>query len=66
MKWADHVGLKYRAFGAVYECMEWDQRRGLRMRLVDGEDGLLNRKPGDETWVSERAIDRTYHRIYDF
>ncbi len=65
MKWSDLVGHKFKAFGGVYECAEWNRNKGLRMILIDGEDGLASRKIGDETWISERAIDRTYHEIYD-
>ena len=63
MKWSDLVGREFKAFGGIYECAEWDRRWGLRMVLKGGTDGLASRKIGDETWVSERAIDRTYHEV---
>ena len=67
MKWADHVGRTFRAFGCRYRCSEYDPRKGLLMVLLSGTSTLFpDRKPGHETWVSERAIDRTFHEIYDF
>jgi len=65
MKWIDLVGRRFKAFGGVYECAEYDRHKGLRMVLKSGEDLLASREIGDETWISERAIDRTYHEIYD-
>lgn len=64
MKWADHVGLHFKAFGDNYKCVEYDPRKGLLMELQD-ESGFLSRKRGDTTWVSERAIGRTYHQRFE-
>lgn len=63
MKWADHVGRFFRFFGARYECVEYDPAKGLRMVLRDELHEATERLAGDETWVSERAIGRTYHLI---
>jgi hypothetical protein len=63
MRWSDLVGREFKAFGGIYECVEWDRRKGLRMVLKGGKEGFVGRKIGDETWVSERAIDRTYHTV---
>lgn len=63
MRWEDHVGRTFRFFGALYECAEYDPRKGLRMVLLDEAHEFFNRRKGAETWISERAIGRTYHEV---
>ena len=49
------IGLRYRGWdGRIYVCMRHDDS-GFLMRSED--------EPVRETYVSERAIDRTYHRV---
>ena len=62
MKWSNYVGCTFTAFGSNYKCIEYNPRKGLLMIMISGTSTLFpNRKPGYKTWVSERAIDRTYH-----
>lgn len=50
------VGERYKGFdGRVYLCFGYDPRSGFWMR-AEGE-------PAREANISERAIDRTYHRV---
>jgi hypothetical protein len=50
------VGHRYRAaFDGIYVCFGYDRRHGFWMRQVDA--------PYRETNISERAIDRTWHKI---
>jgi len=59
------VGRKFRAFGAVYRCTSWDRSCGFWMEMVGGKDELFGRHAGARVNVSEAAIGRTYHRVYD-
>lgn len=59
------VGRLFKSGGAVYRCTSYDRRIGFWMELVEGTDSWLpDREVGDRANVSERAINRTYHRIY--
>ncbi len=59
--WADYVGIRFKAFGSIYKCVEYDGRKGLCMELVGEPDPHFKRAVGDTTWVSERAVGRTYY-----
>lgn len=48
------VGQHFKSFNRKYLCFGYDPRQGFWMRSVDD--------PEDERNVSERAIDRTFHR----
>lgn len=52
-----------RGSGGIYLCTEYDSNEGYRMVLVAGEDHGFGRVLGDATWVSTRAIGRTYFRV---
>ena len=58
-EWALQViGNRYKGtYGRIYICFGYDPRSGYWMRTDDG--GELR-----ETNISERAIDRTFHRVY--
>lgn len=58
------VGWRFKAGGAIYRCTRYERRAGFWMRLIEGEDTMVNRVVGDEACVSERAIGAAYHRIY--
>ena len=71
MKWSDCVGRHFRFDGCVYECCGWDSRPdgiGMLMVLIEKPEGggtlFPKRNLGHETWVSERAINRTYHIVH--
>lgn len=51
------VGKKYRTLDGLFECTGYDPRCGFWMQSTERELDLRN--------VSERAIDRTYHRVWD-
>ena len=61
------VGRRFRAYGGEFLCTRWVRNQGFWMRCtVSPPPGaLLVYEVGRETCVSERAIDRTFHRIYD-
>lgn len=61
------VGRYFRAFGDVYLCTKYLRRTGFFMKVVEKgkEPGLIDRPVGHVADVSERAIGRTYHCIYD-
>jgi hypothetical protein len=66
MRWEAYVGQQFKAMGGLYECLEYDSNKGLRMRLLsESVDFPSPRVRGDETWVSERALGRTYYEVYD-
>jgi hypothetical protein len=50
------VGKRYKAWGGPYLCFGYDPRSGFWMR---------SEADGRETNVSEAAIDRTFHRIWE-
>jgi hypothetical protein len=52
---ASVVGGEYRGSGRVWTCTGYDPRTGFWMRATDGDRHVTN--------VSERAIDRTFHRV---
>lgn len=52
------VGKRFKAYnGRVYYCDSYDPRRGYWMTPEDNH--------ADRTNVSERAIGRTFHQIYE-
>lgn len=59
------VGWRLRAGSAVYRCTRYTPS-GFDMLLIEGEDMIYNppRRPGYVANVSERAIGRTYHKVY--
>ena len=61
------VGRYFLFFGDTYLCTRYERRAGFWMKLITkGSDKpLIDREVGEETCVSERAIGRTYHCIYD-
>ena len=71
MAYGGLVGKRFLAHGAVYECLEWRGGPcgpGLRMRLVEKAppDRCLPfdyREVGDEVWVSELVVGRTYRVV---
>lgn len=50
----DVVGKRYSSYRGVCECFGYDPRNGFWMRVL---------ATGEKCNVSERAIDRTFHRI---
>ncbi len=50
------VNSKYKSFNAIYICIGYDFTCGFWMENIETKE-LKN--------VSERAIDRTFHKIYD-
>lgn len=65
MTWAEHVGRTFKFFGARYRCTEYDPGKGLLMVLLDAKHEFNDRRRGHRTWVSERAIGRTYHMEFE-
>lgn len=60
------VGRLFSFCGARYRCFRYEEGNGFWMRLVDDGDNVFsNRVKGYEGCVSERAIGRTYHRVYN-
>jgi len=65
-KWSDLVGERFRFDSCVYRCTARDPS-GLHMVMESGTGVLFpERKPGDTTCISERAVGRTYHQIYSY
>lgn len=56
LDWHDTVGEQFRGMDGVYRCTSYDSRQGFWM--------LNEQNPSDWRNVSERAIGRTYHRVY--
>lgn len=62
------VGRMFRAFGDKYRCVSYQPTQGFWVVLVEkgpNSGGLIDRAVGERACISERAIDRTYHRIYE-
>jgi hypothetical protein len=65
----DTVGWRFKFCGAVYRCTRYERAQGFWMRLIEKsvplsfEDG---HELGYETCVSERAIGRTYHKVWSW
>jgi hypothetical protein len=60
------VGRLFRSMGGRYRCTSWDRQSGFWMEMVSDQDRLFpERQPGDRVNVSERAIGRTFHRLYE-
>jgi len=51
------VGHSFKYFGEVYFCDSYDPSIGYRMTNIDNLDDRHN--------VSERAINRTFHHLYN-
>lgn len=62
----DTVGWRFQSLGIEYRCTRYDERRGFWMRVlaIHETPPMYDRVIGEECCVSERAIGRTYHRIY--
>jgi hypothetical protein len=63
----DHetIGKYYKAHGCIYFCDSYDTQLGFWMEPVFGEIHGFTEKPPHRTNVSERAINRTFHEIFD-
>ncbi len=66
MKTHPTVGWRFRGMGGVYRCTRYDPRSGFWMRMLERAPDAMasDRNVGDEACVSERAIGRTYHLVW--
>ncbi|MCS4089132.1 hypothetical protein [Rhizobium sp. BK176] len=62
----DHtIGKYFKGDGCIWFCDSYDTHIGYWMTPVYGEMRSLLQTPPERTNVSERAIGRTFHVIYD-
>lgn len=60
------IGWRWRAHGSIYRCVRWVRNAGFDMLLEEkGKDEFKSRKVGDVINISEVAIGRTFHLIWN-
>ncbi len=61
------IGRVFKSFGYTYRCLRWTSATGFFFRVltVPETDDIFHRKVGDIVDTSERAIGRTFHRVWE-
>lgn len=56
------VNTKYRSSGKIWICIGYDPGCGFWMENIET---MKNSETSELTNISERAIDRTFHKVYE-